>query len=238
MFAQQAPAMSAGPAGTASSHAIQHRVSPYEDNGGTSVAIAGEDYAIIAADTRQSEGYLINSRYAPKAFQLSESSVVSCCGFYGDATALVTYLKQQMEIYQFNHDKPMPTPALAQLLSITLYRKRFFPYYVHNILAGLDAEGKGCIYNYDPVGSFERYKYQASGSGVALIQPFLDNMVGFKNTSLQDNPPFLPLDKALQLVKDAFTSATERDIYTGDQVEIFIITRDGVRKETYDLKKD
>jgi len=36
----------------------------------------------------------------------------------------------------------MRTPALAQKLSETLYKKRFFPYYVFNIVGGLDAQGK------------------------------------------------------------------------------------------------
>lgn len=36
----------------------------------SSMAIAGANYCVIAADTRQSEGYSINSRYAPKAFKL------------------------------------------------------------------------------------------------------------------------------------------------------------------------
>jgi 20S proteasome subunit beta 6 len=48
----------------------------------------------------------------------------------------------------------------------------------------------------------------------------------------------LPLDQVLKIVKDAFTSATERDIYTGDYLEIFIITKHGVEKQKIDLKKD
>jgi 20S proteasome subunit beta 6 len=48
----------------------------------------------------------------------------------------------------------------------------------------------------------------------------------------------LPLDRAMDIVRDAFTVAGERDIYTGDQVEIWMIKKDGIVKEVFELKKD
>jgi 20S proteasome subunit beta 6 len=46
------------------------------------------------------------------------------------------------------------------------------------------------------------------------------------------------LDETLELVKDIFSSAGERDIYTGDFVDIHIITKDGTKYEQFPLKKD
>lgn len=48
----------------------ERRFNPYTENGGTILAIAGQDFCVIAGDTRQSEGYSIQTRYAPKVFRL------------------------------------------------------------------------------------------------------------------------------------------------------------------------
>lgn len=49
---------------------VQVDFNPYAENGGTILAIAGLDFAVVAGDTRQTEGYSIQSRYAPKVFRL------------------------------------------------------------------------------------------------------------------------------------------------------------------------
>lgn len=82
-----------------------------------------------------------------------------------------------LQMYLHEHTKVMSTPAIAQMLSCLLYYKRFFPYYVSNILAGLDNEGKGVVYSYDPIGNFHPCGFKASGSAGSLLQPVLDNQV-------------------------------------------------------------
>ena len=37
--------------------------------------------------------------------------------------------------------------------------------------------GKGCVFTYDAVGSYEKVGYSAQGSGSTLIMPFLDNQL-------------------------------------------------------------
>lgn len=51
-------------------HPQERQFNPYTENGGTILAIAGADFSVIAGDTRQSEGYSIQTRYAPKVFRL------------------------------------------------------------------------------------------------------------------------------------------------------------------------
>jgi 20S proteasome subunit beta 6 len=80
-------------------------------------------------------------------------------------------------MYQHEHLKEMSTAAVAQMVSVLLYNRRFFPYYVSNVVAGLDPSGKGVIYSYDPVGHCEKETYHAGGSSGALLQPLLDSQV-------------------------------------------------------------
>ncbi|KAJ7241355.1 hypothetical protein O6H91_Y438000 [Diphasiastrum complanatum] len=141
--------------------------SPYENNGGTCVAIAGLDYCVIAADTRMSVGFSILTREHSKIFQLA---FLASSGFQADIRTLQKHLDAR-------HKVAMSCPAMAQLLSNTLYYKRFFPYYAFNVVGGLDNEGKGCVYTYDAVGSYERVGYSSQGSGMQLIMPVLDNQL-------------------------------------------------------------
>lgn len=71
----------------------------------------------------------------------SDKCVIVSAGMQADMQTLHKTLHFRHVMYQHNHRKPMSCPAMGQLLSNTLYYKRFFPYYTFNLCAGLDDEG-------------------------------------------------------------------------------------------------
>lgn len=70
-------------------------------------------------------------------------------GFQADIKTLHKNLQVKNVMYQHEHGKQMPCTAMAQLLSNTLYYRRFFPYYSFCICAGLDEHGNMFFFNFN-----------------------------------------------------------------------------------------
>lgn len=215
----------------------QHYFSPYADNGGTVLGIAGDDFVVVASDTRLSDGYAIHSRHVPKVYPLTNNIVLGCAGFHGDVLTVTKIVERKVQNYEHEFGRPISCPAVAQMLSSMLYYRRFFPYYTHNMIGGLDDEGKGAIFSYDSIGSFERESYRATGSASSLLQPLLDSKIGLKN-QVGVTPTPLTIEEAVAIVKDVFISATEREIETGDGLVIHVVTAKDTIVEEFPLRRD
>jgi 20S proteasome subunit beta 6 len=151
---------------------------PYDFNGGTVLAISGEDFVVVAGDTRLSTGYSILSRNESKIHEVAPNTLLGCPGSHNDVVQLRGVLTIRAQMYQHDNEEiPPSTENMAQLLMNTLYSRRFFPYYAFCLLCGIDENGKGAVYSYDAVGSHDRVSRGAMGSGGHLMIPLLDNLV-------------------------------------------------------------
>ncbi|SGZ13390.1 BQ5605_C028g10566 [Microbotryum silenes-dioicae] len=229
----------------------QRAFNPYSQRrrifAGTILAISSKDFAIVASDTRQSEGYNIQTRTARRCYQLTDQVVIATVGFQADASNLVKRIKQRLEWYYHTHGEKPSLPSIARLVQTMLYGKRFFPYYAWVILGGIDRDGTGAVYSFDPVGSYERESCRAAGAAQSLVQPFLDNLVYGKNQVrdpalpplAKGERPAQPLETVLALVTDALTGAAEREIAVGDGLDVFTIVKgEGIKYRHIPLKKD
>ncbi|CAI4217104.1 unnamed protein product [Parascedosporium putredinis] len=164
----------------------EHRFSPYTDNGGSTLAIADR---------------------GTTASQDDATLVLSVVGFAADGEALKDRLDAICKMYRYRHGKPISVKACAQRLATILYQKRFFPYYAYAILGGIDEDGTGAVYSYDPV-NFKNQFVPGSGEGHALQE--------------RERVP-LSRAKVENLVKDAFDGAVERHIEVGDALQMMAL---------------
>ena len=217
----------------------------------------GDDFAIVASDTRLTDGgYGILSRTQPKLFNLTGNICLGATGCWADVLTLTRLMGVRIKMFKYTHNNTIQTKECAQMLSTMLYAKRFFPYSVTNILvspesksvkknrqfffvlkAGLNSEGKGVIYGYDPVGCIEELVHVAGGAGVTLMQSLLDNQVDKKNQANVERRP-LTLEEAEKLIYDCFISAAEREIHVGDGVCMRIVTKNGIEEKFMALRRD
>lgn len=199
-------------------------------------AIAGEDFCVVAADTRISQGYSILSRDHSKTTRLTDRCVITSGGMVADIETLHKLLQARVKTYERQFKRPPTIESLAQLLGNTLYGRRFMPYYAFNLLCGLDEQGRGCVYGYDAIGSWDKLTYGVQGSGSELGAPILDNQFVGHNFMVKQLAK--EVTTAEETAKDIINSIAERDIYTGDGVEIVIVDKDGVRAKREAIRRD
>jgi 20S proteasome subunit beta 6 len=198
--------------------------------------VAGKDFCIVAADTRISQGYSILSRDHSKTTRLTDQCVITSGGMVADIETLHKLLISKVKTYERTFKKSPSVESLAQLLGNTLYSRRFMPFYAFNLLCGLDKEGQGIVYGYDAIGSYDKLTYGVQGSGSELGSPILDNQFVGHNFLIKQVAPDVKV--AEDTAKDIINSIAERDIYTGDQVEIVIVDRNGVRVKRDAIRRD
>lgn len=215
----------------------------YENNGGTVVAIAGPNFVVLGADKRLSKGYSILSRDHSRLHEVSQGVWLGVAGCHADAIALVQGLQATLAEYQLRHGHAPSVEAVSQALSVTLYQRRSMPYYCFCVLVGLDAMGRGAVFNYDAVGSFERVSATAVGGSQSIILPLLDEIAGCnQRDSFENYEPGLlvwnrgarfpsagpcvagmSLEESVCRLQEVVEAAAERDIRLGDRLELVLL---------------
>ena len=190
----------------------------------------------VATDTRMSNGYNIMSRVQSKTTKLTDTTILTSAGMVADVETLHKNLKFVIRQYEMQNKRSPSTACIAKKLSTTLYGRRFMPYYAFNLLCGIGKDGKGEVYGYDAVGSYDMVTYGVQGSGSQLGAPILDNQFVGHNFKVKVLPE--SQQEVENTAKDIINSIAERDIYTGDFVEVVTVDTNGVRFLREPIRRD
>lgn len=186
--------------------------------GTTTVSLLCSDGVILAAEKRATMGGFIANKETEKIIKIQDHMAITVAGSVADAQMLGRVLRAQSELYKIQRGRPMAIEAAATLLANILQSSKGFPYLVQVLLGGYDEKPR--IFSLDPVGSMLPEKMVSTGSGSPVAYGVLEDQYK-ENRSVKDNLP---------IVVRAIRSAMERDSYSGNGIDVAVITRDGFRK--------
>ena len=191
--------------------------------GTTTLGIVCKDGLIMAADRRATAGYLIANKDAKKVFAINDRIALTIAGTVSDAQLLTKVIKAEIKLKAIRTGREILVKEAASMLGGLVYGniRRFsvIPGISHFIMGGVDAEGFH-LYDIYPDGSVSEIKdFVSSGSGSVMVYGLLETQY----------EPSLTLKDGLELAVKAVNAAMQRDIASGNGIDVVTVSMDGVR---------
>lgn len=193
--------------------------------GATAVGIKVDEGVVLAAEKRVSYGFYTLSTSGKKAFIIDDKLAIASAGIIADMQTLAKILKLNAKAYELETRKKPTVHAMAKLLSVVMFSRRFMPFYAEVLVGGFDEEGPHLIVM-DPLGSLIEDNYAALGTGAKVAIAILD--ANYRKD--------MPLEEAKRLAVNALKAAIERDPVSGGGVDIVTIDKNGAREEGIKLQ--
>lgn len=194
---------------------------------GTSIlGIVCKDGIVMAADRRATAGNLIMSKNTKKAVKLNDYLVVSGTGMASDIDMLQKVVTAELRIKELRSKTRPTVKEAANLISMMSYRniRQFstIPSIAGTLIAGFNEDGTTELFTIEPAGSIAKVEdYDANfSSGMPFILGLLERQYKKEMTVKQG------ADLALEALK----ASTQRDVGSGNGVDIFTITKQGINQ--------
>jgi 20S proteasome subunit beta 3 len=190
-----------------------------EYNGAAMIAMAGKDCVGIAADRRLGIQAQTVSTDFTKVFEMSPTLFVGLAGLATDVQTLHQLLQFRMQLYALKEERDMSPQVFSHLLSTLLYEKRFGPYFVEPIVAGLGEDGKPFLSGSDLIGA------TVLADDFVVSGTCTGNLYGMCETLYK---PDLDPDDLFETLAQALLASVDRDALSGWGGVVHIITKDGI----------
>ena len=204
---------------------MQENIEKLALKGTTTVGVVCTDGVILSSDTRVTMGYFVAHKQGKKIYQIDDHIGMTISGGVADAQYVVEVLKVNAKLYKLNNGRPMPIQSAARLVSNVLFSARG-GLMAQILVGGVDTTGPH-VFSLDPYGSLMEEKCVATGSGSPIAYGVLEDK--FKENST--------IEETLPVIVRAVDSAMKRDIASGNNYAITVITKDAYRSLSTEEKK-
>lgn len=204
---------------------MQENIEKLALKGTTTVGVVCTDGVILSSDTRVTMGYFVAHKHGKKIYQIDDHIGMTISGGVADAQFVVELLKVNAKLYKLNNGRSMPIKAASRLVSNVLFSARG-GLMAQILVGGVDSTGPH-VFSLDPLGSLTEETCVATGSGSPIAYGVLEDK--YKEG--------LTIEEILPVVTRAVDSAMKRDIASGNNFDIAIITKEGYRSLSAEEKK-
>lgn len=192
---------------------------------GTSIlGIVCKDGVVLAADRRASAGNIVVSKNTQKAIKLNDYVAIAFCGNASDAQMLAKIVTAELRLKELGSKQ---RPSIKQAANLTanisfrsIRQMSMIPSIAGSLIAGCNEDGTTELYTIEPAGSISKVEdYDANyGSGMPFILGLLERQ--YKKD--------LSVKEGVELAIEALKSSMQRDVGSGNGMDIFTITKEGI----------
>lgn len=193
--------------------------------GTTTVGIVCKEGIVLAADKRVTlGGMLVSNKTVEKVIKITDNMAVTTAGSVSDIQLVVKLVKAELNLKRIRTKRQATIKEAVNLLGTIVYQniRKFSPIIAITgfLVGGKDNTGYH-LYNIGPDGSvMKEGKYATVGSGFEFAFGVFDTLYK-ENASIQDG---------IKLSIKAINAAMQRDVNTGEGVDVVTITKEGVKK--------
>jgi len=195
---------------------------------GTSiVGIVCKDGIIMAGDRKAVAGTIVLSKNAPKVFQINDYLLLAGTGTASDVQMLIKVIAAELRLKHLRSKQRPTVREAANLIAMVSFRniRQFstIPSIAGSLVGGVNEDGIFELYTIEPAGSIQKVEdYDANfSSGMPFILGLLER--NYKKDIM--------VREAISLAVDCLKSSTQRDIGSGFGIDVFSITKEGIKKE-------
>lgn len=204
-------------------------MSIFEYNGSAIVAMAGKDCVAIGSDLRFGVQLQTLATDYKKIYKIHDQLFLGLAGLGTDAQTLHQRFTFKHNLYRLREERDIKPSAFGQLVSATLYERRFGPYFCQPVIAGLESDGTPYLCGMDSIGAMETAKdFMVAGTAT-------DSLLGICESLWR---PDMEADELFETVSQALLSGQDRDCLAGWGAVVYVITKEKVISRTLKGRMD